>query len=83
MFPCSFPATASMILKKDRIKTFVDWNFTIAPPELLAAAGFFSLGETMCVCYFERIQHFRNLKPYFALSIECKLNISFFIWFFL
>lgn len=44
IFPCCYPATPSMASFRDRMNTFNHWNFTRASPEMLAEAGFFSLG---------------------------------------
>jgi len=45
MFPCDFPVTSSMNAVGDRKRTFNNWHFTRAAPQMLAEAGFFSLGQ--------------------------------------
>jgi len=45
MFPCNFPTTPSMQSMAERVRTFNNWHFTRATPQMHAEAGFFALGE--------------------------------------
>jgi len=45
MFPCNFPTTPSMQSMAERVRTFNNWHFTRATPQMHAEAGFFALGK--------------------------------------
>jgi len=45
LFPCEYPVTPMMTSTQERLKTFNNhWPFTRATPQMIAEAGFFSLG---------------------------------------
>lgn len=77
VFPCNFPATPSMRSADERVRTFSNWHFTRATPQMLAEAGFFSLGmvcasDSFILNHFMRVAHKRWQK---LVSIQAELLV--------
>nr|CAB3225610.1 ZF(RING)-14 zinc finger protein [Phallusia mammillata] len=53
MFPCDRPVSPHMRTQQSRVASFRNWPYTRATPDMISAAGFFSLGVRDRVkCYY-------------------------------